>query len=96
MIKNIVVRSAAGDLLVNMMRAGSLDAVVAYRSNALPWAKELDTIPITGVKCATPSQPIAVSKSTTHPELSDRLTKFLREERSRERFEKSGFGWEGK
>ena len=94
--KNIVVKSPTGDYLVNQLRVGSLDAVVAYRSNVLPFADELDAIPITGVKCATPSQPIAVSKSSSHPELSERLMKFLREEKSRERFEKSGFGWEVK
>jgi molybdate transport system substrate-binding protein len=94
--KNIVVTAATGDDLVNKLWLGTLDAVVAYRSNVLPFAADLDTIPITGVKCAKPSQPIAVSKSSSHPELSERLTKFLREEKSRERFEKSGFTWEVK
>jgi molybdate transport system substrate-binding protein len=94
--KNIVVKSPTGDYLVNQLRVGSLDAVVAYRSNVLPFAGELDAIPITSVKCAKPSQPIAVSKNSSHPELSERLMQFLREEKSRERFEKSGFGWEGK
>jgi molybdate transport system substrate-binding protein len=94
--KNIVVKSPTGDTLVNQLRVGSLDAVVAYRSNVLPFADELEAIPITGIKCATPAQPIAISKSTTHPELSKRLMEFLRAQESRERFEKMGFGWEVK
>ena len=68
--------------------------MVAYRSNVLPFAGELEWVAITGVKCATPSQPIAVSKNTSHPELSKRLMEFLSTQESRQRFEKLGFGWE--
>jgi ABC-type molybdate transport system substrate-binding protein len=94
--KNVKVQAPSGDMLINQLRVGSLDVVVAYRSNVAPFADELDGIPITGVKCATPSQPIAVSKSSTHPELSRRLTEYLQTAESRARFEKLGFGWEVK
>jgi molybdate transport system substrate-binding protein len=94
--KNVKVQSPSGDMLVNQIRTGSLDVVVAYRSNIAPFADELDGIPITGVKCATPSQPIAVSKSSAHPELSRKLMEYLQTADSRARFEKLGFGWEVK
>ncbi|MSQ94511.1 MAG: molybdate ABC transporter substrate-binding protein [Gemmataceae bacterium] len=99
-IKNVRVQSPAGDLLVNQMRVGSLDVVVAYRSNLLdkegkPYP-ELEGIPINGIPCATPSQPIAVAKGSAHPDLSRRLMEFLQKEESRQRFEKLGFGWDVK
>ena len=93
-VKNVVVQSPTGDFLVNQLRTGSLDVVVAYRSNITPFVDELDGIPITGIPCATPSQPIAVSKSTNHPELTRRLMEFLQRDESHRRFEKLGFGWE--
>lgn len=93
-MKNVVVQSPTGDFLVNQLRVGALDVVVAYRSNVLPYEKDIEGIPITGIPCATPSQPLAVSKSSTHPELSRRLMEFLQTEESRRRFEESGFGWE--
>ncbi len=95
-MKNVVEQAPSGDLLVSQMRAGALDVVVAYRSNMLSYANELDGIPITNVQCATPSQPIAVSKSSAHPELSRKLSEFLQRRESRDRFEKLGFGWEVK
>jgi ABC-type molybdate transport system substrate-binding protein len=95
-IKNVVVQSPTGDFLVNQLRTGALDVVIAYRSNVLPYEKELEGIEIKGIPCATPSQPIAVSKSATHPELSRRLMEFIQNEESRHRFENLGFGWEQK
>jgi molybdate transport system substrate-binding protein len=92
-VKNIAVQSPSGDLLINQLRAGGLDVVVAYRSNVLPYS-DIEGTPITGIPCATPSQPVAVSKSSTDPELSRRLMDFLQSDESRKRFESSGFGWE--
>ena len=95
-MKNVVVQSPSGDLLINQLRVGALDAVVAYRSNVLPYPKDLDSTPIEGIPCATPSQPLAVSKNSAHPELTQRLMEFLVTEQSRRRFENAGFGWEAK
>ena len=91
-IKNIKVTSPTGDMLINQLRAKSLDVVVAYRSNVAPF-DDLEGFPVEKVTCA---QPIAISKSTSNPEMSKRLTEFLRTAESRERFEKLGFGWEVK
>jgi molybdate transport system substrate-binding protein len=97
--KNVAVVSPTGDFLINQLRSGvrsrnpSLDAVVAYRSNVIPFADELDAISVTGIPCAAPHQPLAVSKSTTQGELCQRLIEALQSGESKARFEKLGFGW---
>jgi ABC-type molybdate transport system substrate-binding protein len=99
-VKNVVVQSPTGDFLINQLRSGkdsgrpALDAAVVYRSNVTPFADEFDAIPVTGVACAAPQQPAAVSKSTGRPELTRRMLQALQADRSRERFERLGFGWE--
>ena len=92
--------SPTGDFLVNQLRSGSrtsnaaLDAVVVYRSNVVPFENELEGIPVTGIPCAAPHQPLAVSKSTAQRELSERLKNKLQSAESKQRFEKLGFGWQ--
>ncbi len=92
--RNIKEQSPTGDLLINQLRTGSLDAVVAYRSNVTPFADELEGIEVTGIDCAAPHQPLAVRKDTAHPELSRRLVQTLLAPESRRRFEELGFRWE--
>ncbi len=102
-LKNVAVQSPTGDFLVSQLFATgdkSLDVVVAYRSNILPYQDKVEGIPIPtkidgqDIKCATPAQPIAVSRNSKYPELSRRLTEFLQSRESQQRFEKLGFGWE--
>ncbi len=95
-MKNIKEQAPTGDLLINQLRVGSLDAVVAYRSNMFGFEADLEGTPITGIPCATPSQPIAISKNSSHPQLSKLLMEYLSTEQSRGRFEEAGFGWEFK
>jgi molybdenum ABC transporter molybdate-binding protein len=97
-MKNVVMQSPTGDFLINQLRTGSLDVVVAYRSNVTPFASELEGIPISVEEspCAAPHQPVAISKNTAYPELSRKLMDYLRSEQSRQRFENLGFGWEVK
>jgi molybdate transport system substrate-binding protein len=98
--KNVVVVSPTGDFLVNQLRAGvrtsnpALDAVVVYRSNVVPFESELEGIPVTGIPCAAPQQPLAVSKTTASGELSELLKEALQSAESKTRFEKLGFGWQ--
>lgn len=91
--ENVLVRSPSGDLLVNQLLTGSLDAVIAYVSNVKPYDDKLDAIKVEEVNCA-PTQPIAISKTTANPEAVKRLLKALETAQSKERFEKLGFGWE--
>jgi molybdate transport system substrate-binding protein len=93
-MKNVAVQSPTGDFLVNQLRAGSLDAVVAYLSNATGAADELDAIKIEGIPCAVAVQPIAAGKETKYPNLTARLLDALRSETSRQRFEANGFQWQ--
>jgi molybdate transport system substrate-binding protein len=91
-MKNVAVQSPTGDLLVNQLRAGSLDAIIAYISNAKAAGDELESIPI-DIPCAIAVQPIALSKDARYPRLTQRLMERLRSEQSKERFEASGFHW---
>jgi|SRR5262245_3929751 len=91
--RNVKVESPTGDLLVNQLLTGSLDAVVCYVSNVTPNLGKIEGIPVTGIPCAVPEQPIAIAKGSTNPELAARLIDYLRSKKSRERFEKLGFGW---
>jgi molybdenum ABC transporter molybdate-binding protein len=91
--KNVLVESPTGDLLVNQLLTGSLDAVVCYISNVTPNDHKLDAIPITGIPCATPEQPVAIAKGSAKQELAAKLVEYLKSTESRERFEKLGFGW---
>lgn len=94
LMENIVVKSPTGDLLVNQLRTGSLDAAVVYRSN-LNYAKdELEGIPVTGIDCAQPSQPVAIGRNTRFPHLMKRLQQELMSAPSRQRFEEVGFTWQ--
>jgi len=91
-MKNVVVQSPTGDMLVNQLRAGSLDAVVAYLSNAVSAADVLDAFPI-DVPCALAVQPVAVARDAKRKQIAARLVEALRSAESRARFEAEGFRW---
>jgi ABC-type molybdate transport system substrate-binding protein len=92
-MKNVVVQTPTGDMLVNQMRSGSLDAAVAYLSNAAGSADELDAIRIQGIPCSIASQPFGISKATPHVQLAQRLLQAIRAKSSQDRFEQEGFRW---
>src|SRR5678809_954739 len=60
-MKNVGVQSPTGDMLVNQLRTGSLDAVVAYVSNATASGDKLEAIRI-DIPCALATQPFAVGR----------------------------------
>lgn len=91
--KNVKVEAPTGDLLVNQLRTGSLDAVVAYMSNTVGF-DDIETVSVTGIPCSAPFQPVAVAKDTRYPLLARRLLQAFQTESSKERFKKYGFGWE--
>jgi ABC-type molybdate transport system substrate-binding protein len=92
-MKNVVVQTPTGDMLVNQMRSGSLDAAVAYLSNAAGSADALDAIRIQGIPCSVATQPFAVSKSSGNKQAVERLLEAIRAEASKERFANEGFRW---
>jgi molybdenum ABC transporter molybdate-binding protein len=93
LMANVVVQTPTGDMLVNQMRSGSLDAAVAYLSNAAGAAEDLDAIRIQGIPCSVATQPFAVAQNSAHKQLVRRLLDAIRDESSKERFTSEGFRW---
>ena len=92
-MKNVAVQTPTGDMLVNQMRSGSLDAAVAYLSNAAGAGDSLDAIRIQGLACAVAEQPFGIAKDSRYPRLAERLRDAIRSSGSQERFEQEGFRW---
>lgn len=93
LMANVTVQTPTGDMLVNQLRTGSLDAAVAYLSNAAGAAQYLDAIQIKGISCSTAEQPWGVAKTSKFPLLADRLFKRICSEESQEIFIAEGFRW---
>jgi molybdenum ABC transporter molybdate-binding protein len=92
-MKNVVVQTPTGDMLVNQMRSGSLDAAVAYLSNAAGSAEFLDAIRIQGLPCSVATQPFGTSKDSKNKRLTERLLHAIRADASQQRFKSEGFRW---
>jgi molybdate transport system substrate-binding protein len=90
--KNVAVESPTGDFLVNQLKTKSLDAVIAYISNAAGSANELDAIAV-DLPCATAAQPVALSRDSKYPQITSRLIATLKSAESKQRFEANGFKW---
>jgi molybdenum ABC transporter molybdate-binding protein len=93
LMKNVVVQTPTGDMLVNQMRSGSLDAAVAYLSNAAGAAEFLDAIRIQGIPCSIATQPYGVAKDSKRGQLAVRLLRAIRTKSSKEKFTSEGFRW---
>ncbi|TWT51860.1 putative binding protein precursor [Thalassoglobus neptunius] len=93
-MENVTVQTPTGDMLVNQLKTGSLDAAVAYLSNAAGSGDVLTAIRITGLECSQATQPIAISQSTPYSHLAGRLLKEIQSTDSRERFRANGFVWQ--
>ncbi|MFH1344130.1 MAG: substrate-binding domain-containing protein, partial [Pseudomonadota bacterium] len=93
--ENRVIHTPSAHMLINQMRTGSLDACVAYISNARSAPqneKFLDTIEIP-LPDALATQPYAVSKQTDHRYLMYRLRDAITTAETSRRFESLGFNW---
>ncbi|MEM7015614.1 MAG: extracellular solute-binding protein, partial [Verrucomicrobiota bacterium] len=72
---NLKLDSPTGDFLVNQLKAGSLDAVIVYKSNAMAISatlEDFDMIEINKPK-AFAAQPYAVGKNSVHQHLLNRF-----------------------
>lgn len=94
-MKNVVVQTPTGDMLVNQMLAGSLDVAVAYLSNAVNNGDKLDAIAIENLPCAIAVQPFGMAKGSEQKQLTSRLFAALQSTDSRQRFVDAGFSWNG-
>jgi molybdate transport system substrate-binding protein len=93
-MKNVTVQAPTGDMLVNQMRAGSLDAAVVYLSNAAGAQEELDAIQIQGLACSTAIQPWAVYKESKYSQTASRLFQAIVSPEGQADFAAEGFGWQ--
>lgn len=93
-MENVTVQTPTGDMLVNQLRTGSLDAAVAYLSNAAGAGDVLDAVRIQGIECAVATQPFAISRETRYPQLTARLFQHLQSAASQEAFLMEGFQWQ--
>jgi molybdenum ABC transporter molybdate-binding protein len=93
---NKLLDSATGDFLVNQLRAGSLDAVIVYRSNALANSSTLNDAFIVDIDepMAVAIQPFAIGANSNHKSLMMRLLDALTGNESKLDFLKYGFKWE--
>src|SRR5690606_25991771 len=90
---NVTVQTPTGDMLVNQMRSGSLDAAVAYLSNAAGSGEFLDAVQIVGISCSTATQPWGIATDSRYPQTMARLFTALASSDSQAVFAAEGFGW---
>lgn len=90
---NVKVQTPTGDMLVNQLQTGGLDAAVAYLSNAAGATDTLDAIRIQGLECSIAIQPWAVAEESEHSQLAQRLFAQICSAESQEDFLAEGFRW---
>ena len=91
---NVTVQTPTGDMLVNQLRTGSLDAAVAYLSNAAGSAEHLDAIKIQGIECSVATQPFAIAQQSRYRQLASRLFERICSAESQQDFQAEGFRWQ--
>ncbi len=92
-MSNVTVQTPTGDMLVNQLQAGSLDAAVAYLSNAAGKGDFLDAVAIEGLPCSIATQPFGIAKDTKNRSMAQRFLKRVHSNESRETFLAEGFEW---
>lgn len=92
-MSNVTVQTPTGDMLVNQLRTGSLDAAVAYLSNAAGSAEFMDAIRIVDIDCSVATQPWAVAAESKYPQLAGRLFAQICSVESQDAFAAEGFTW---
>ena len=90
--KNLKMDSPTGDFLVNQLRTGSLDAVVACNSNAKNVREFVDVVQIDH-PLARAIQPYAVGKASKNKQLMTRFLGMIESPGSSNRFVNAGFSW---
>ena len=92
-MENVTVQSPTGDMLINQMRSGSLDAAVVYLSNAAGSGEYLDAVRIQGLECSIATQPYAVAPESDNARTASRLFLQICSADSQANFAAEGFGW---
>ncbi|MCG8653840.1 MAG: substrate-binding domain-containing protein, partial [Pirellulales bacterium] len=92
-MENVTMQVPAGDMLVNQMQVGALDAAVAYLSNAAGAGDTLDAIRIPDIECSVATQPFAISAESPNAQTASRLFAMICSAESQEAFSQEGFRW---
>jgi len=92
-MENVTVQTPTGDMLVNQMRTGSLDAAVVYLSNAAGSGELLDAVRIDGLPCAIATQPYAIKPDSPNAATAARLFRQICSTQSQADFAAEGFSW---
>lgn len=87
---NVLTQTTSSSLLIPAITEGTVDAVLAYKSDTLAVAAQIDVIPIAS-KLSTAIQPFSIARSSKNKQLADRLFKTIAS--SRKQFEAAGFNW---
>lgn len=90
--ETLALESPTGDFLVNQLRTGSLDAIIACRSNHGTVREHLDAVAIDH-PMARMAQPYAVGRASNQARMMQRLMDAIVTAESRGRFESVGFQW---
>lgn len=88
--KNVVVNTPTGDLLVQQVVTGSLDAAIVYKANTAKLRDKLGVIELDG-DGSEAVQTLAIGRGTKFPVLTRRLVEALDSPSSREMLEAAGF-----
>ena len=92
-MENVTVQTPTGDMLVNQLLTGSLDAAVVYLSIAAGAGEQLDAVRLHGRSCSVATQPFAVSIKSQFPAMGSRLFEELSSGESKNYFESERFRW---
>ena len=92
-MENVTVQTPTGDMLVNQMRSGSLDAAVVYLSNTAGSGEFLDAVRIQGLECSIATQPYAITPESPNALTASRLFEQICSAESKESFAAEGFRW---
>lgn len=92
-MENVTVQTPTGDMLVNQMRAGSLDAAVVYLSNTAGSGDFLDAVRIQGLDCSVATQPYAIKPDSPNALTASRLFQQICSTDSQDSFMAEGFRW---
>ncbi|MGI9468268.1 MAG: substrate-binding domain-containing protein [Rubripirellula sp.] len=92
-MENVTVQTPTGDMLVNQMRAGSLDAAVVYLSNTAGSGDFLDAVRIQGLDCSVATQPYAITPDSPNAVTASRLFQQICSTDSQDSFMAEGFRW---
>lgn len=91
LMANVQTQTPSGDLLVNQMLTGSLEAAIVYRSNVVSAEGRLEAVDIRGIASSIATQPWAVAQESQHPQLAGRLFQRITSAESRQIFTAEGF-----